>query len=401
MKKTHLKLAKGVAVAAALAAAATGCVKSEAERFGYKGDDLLGETNLTYLVLSPTVTNWVPERVLSIVEDYAFTPDELRVVEAAGVLMPGADYPALPEGYECTTKEPWFAQWTKPVKSFGLAGVAGVQTHYDEDRKVWETSESYFSSYWKTKEEALAALSVLEAELAKGFNVKKFHKFPDCWVAEYVRLCVMGVVGQKADGTWSCMLDIRDKGRAGCGVWEPVAEQQERLNRHVYMKEMKAWRKAVAEIMAKNAEAVAKLAAEKGVPGFADATESAEGENGRTVRMLGGACEPPAKDVALETAIAALWTNKVQLVVKSLGAAFDGEPAKESVGENEQWWSATWTSDLYEVRLDVSMAALPATEEPPAEGAEAVPPRGGNWRILYRDAILPGTVLPPRPQLKK
>ncbi len=392
---------KGVAVALALAAAA-GCTKTEAERFGYKGDDLLDPTNLTYLVLSPTVTNWVPERVLSIVEDYEFTPDELDVVKAAGVLMPGEEYPAFPEGYACTTKEPWLSQWTRPVKSFGFDGVAGIQAHYNEDRKVWETSESYFSSYWKTKDEALAALASVEAELARDFGVKRFHKISDGWVAEYVRLCVLGVVGPKADGTWSCMLDIRDKGRIGCGPYESPAEQQERLDRHVYMKEMKAWRAEVASILAKNAETVAKLAAGKGLAGIEGASEPTEGEGGRKYRVLNGECEPLPEGAALETAVAGLWTNKVQLIAKSLGAEFTGEPVKEAMGDSDLWWSATWKGDLYEVRLDVSMPApVPASEEKSADEAEARPVPCGRWRILYTEAIQPGTVFPPRPQLKK
>ncbi len=378
----------------------SGCMKSEAERFGYKGEDLLNQTNLVYLVLSSTVTNWVPERVLSIAEEYDFTSDELNVLKAADLLMPGEEYATLPEAYTCTMKEPWFEQWTKPSKSFGFEGVSGIQVHHNQDRRVFETSESYFSSYWKTKEEALAALATIEAELAKNFNVKKFHKISDGWVAEYVRLCVMGVVGQKADGSWSCMLDVRDKGRVGCGPYEPVADQQERLNRYLYMKEMKVWQAEVAAILAKNADAVAKLAAEKGVVGFVDAANLTEYNNGgRKIRVLESVDSLP-EGVAADAAIAGLWTNKVQSIVKALGVEFDGEPNKECAGENawEQWWSAEWKNDLYDVRLDVS---IQMAETDPEKAADVKSEPIGRVRIAYTEAIQPGTVFPPRPQMKQ
>ncbi len=390
------RFTKGAAVAVALATA-VGC-QSDAERFGYKGVDLEDQMNLTYLALSPTVTNWVPERVLTVFEKYDLTEDEKGVVKAAGVLMPGSNYATFPEGYQETTKEPWFSLWTKSVTSFGLDGTVGILAHYNEVRKEWETSESYFSSYWKTKDEALAALANIESQLATSHKVKMFHKFTDCWVAEYVRLCVIGVVGQRADGSWSCMLDIRDKCRSGCGAWEPVAQQQERLNQYVYMKELRAWNAELAQIWAKNAEVVAKLAAEKKLPGFENASEPIDGDGGRKYRFVSGDCEPLAVGASVETAIANLWTNKVQEVTKALGEKFTGEPMKETFGAADQCWRAVWRGSLYEVGLEIVM---PAPRENTAAEGESPAPARGAWRIFYTEAAQPQMVFPPKPQLKK
>jgi len=401
LKKMNSRMARA-AIAAAAVAAAAGCarkVPTEAELFGYKGEDLEDQTNKTYLVLSPTVTNWVPERVLSVCEKYDFTPDELAVVKAAGVLMPGESYPEFPEGYERETDEPWFAFWGKPTESFGLKGRTGTLSHYDEVRKSWETSESYFSSYWDTREEALAALDKIEAALAQGFNVKKFHKFDGCWVAEYVRLCVMGVVGQKPDGKWSCMLDIRDKCRVGCGVWEPIPEQQERRDRYEYAKAMRAWTAAVAETLAKNREEVANLAAEKGLEGLAGAGEPIRVEDGRMAQVASGVTEPLKDGYVAEDEALAVWKEKVAELEKALGVRIESEPVREDTGGRGVWLRAEGRGELYEARLDVAIPEAPAAESLP-EGEEK-PEMRGQWRIMGVELLRPGNELPPRPQFKK
>ncbi len=367
---------KKTVVALALLAA-LGCKKSEAERFGYKGSDLDEQTNMTYLSISPTVTNWVPERVLAVCEKYEFTPDELGVLAAAGVLMPGANYPSFPEGYAQTTKEPWFSLWTKPTKAFGFDGVSGILAHWNEDSGVWETSESYFSSYWKSKDEALTALAGLEAQLAKDHKVKKFHKFPDCWIAEYVRLSVVGVVGQKADGTWSCMLDIRDKNNSGCGAWEPLAEQQTRLNQYVYTKEMRAWRAAMREAWTKNSALVATRAAERALAGFTNALETSSIEPGRKCRILSGDLPPLAEGDSAEALAAAMWTNHVGLIRKNLGVSFAVEPVKEAFESGDVYWRAAAKDDLYETVFEVMVPASTNTSP------------HGVWRIVYADAAQP------------
>jgi len=397
----NIRIAR-TAVAAAAVAAVAGCSRkapTEAELFGYKGEDLVDQTNMTYLVLSPTVTNWVPERVLSVCEKYEFSPDELSLVKAAGVLMPGESYPAFPEGYERETDEPWFAFWGKSVESFGLKGRTGTLSHFDEDRKAWETSESYFSSYWDTKDEALAALAKIETALSQGYNVKKFHKFEDCWVAEYVRLCVMGVVGQKPDGKWSCMLDIRDKCRPGCGVWEPVAEQQERRDRYEYAKAMRAWNAAVAEILAKNREEVAKLAAEKGLAGLEGAGEPTRSEDGRLVQVASGVTDPLNAGFVAEDEALSLWKEKAAVVEKALGVRFESEPVRQETEGRGVWFGAEGRGELYEARLDVAVPEEPPAEEIP-EGEER-PEMRGQWRIVGIELLRPGNELPPRPVFKR
>jgi hypothetical protein len=89
------------------------------------------------------------------------------------------------------------------------------------------------------------ALETMKKTVAEKFAPKKIYDFHNCWVAEYLRMRVMCVVGLKADGSWSCMLNIQDKNRAGCGQWEPVEAQQERLDEYKYRKAVKAWKEAV------------------------------------------------------------------------------------------------------------------------------------------------------------
>lgn len=402
MSDFSVRLPKALIVAGVLAAASAGCVKTEAERFGYKGEDLLDPTNLTFLVLSPTVTNWVPERVLSVVEKYDFTEAELAVLKAAGVLMPGEDYAEIGAGYSKSADEPWFVCWTKPAESFGLKGVVGILSHYDEDARVWQTSESYFSSYWPTREDALDALAKIEAELAAKHQVKKFHRFDGCWVAEYVRLCVMGVVGQKADGQWSCMLDFRDKGRVGCGVWEPVEEQRNRRSLYEYGKAMRQWKQAVKVVVETNRAAVAKAAAEKGLTGFPEArSDGRETPEGMPVLGLFGSAEPETTEVALKASFEKLWADRVDAVAKALGVSVSEEIAKQDFENQGREWSVVFDGDLYQGRLDVAMPGLPSVGAP-AEGEPAeTPALSCLWRILFVEKLQPGFTLPTRPQLAK
>ena len=160
--------------AAALSIAGYGMANaepSEAESFGYFGRDLVDATNMTYIVLSPSVTNYVPERVITVMEQYKLSDGEKGALAAAGVLMPGASVKVFPAGYKKESSEPWFTVWTKPTESFGFKGVAGVLSHFDEDAGKWETSETYFSSYWKTRGEAMVAFRKLREDF-KGRGVK-------------------------------------------------------------------------------------------------------------------------------------------------------------------------------------------------------------------------------------
>ena len=60
---------------AAAAAILAGCRKSEAERFGYKGADLHDDDKM-FFTTGPTVTNWLPARVLSVCEEYPMSAEE-------------------------------------------------------------------------------------------------------------------------------------------------------------------------------------------------------------------------------------------------------------------------------------------------------------------------------------
>ena len=72
---------KKLMMVTAVAALVAGCAKNEAERFGYKGADIADDDNM-FFTTGPTVTNWVPARVLSVCEEYPMSPDEEAIIEA-------------------------------------------------------------------------------------------------------------------------------------------------------------------------------------------------------------------------------------------------------------------------------------------------------------------------------
>ena len=180
---------KKLMIVAAAAALFAGCQK-EAERFGYKGVDL-ADDDLMFFTTGPTVTNWVPARVLSVCEEYPMSAEESALVVAAGVIAPGEPLEKVPEGYAKDSDEPWFAMWRKEAENFGRKGVNGFISHWNEDKNVWETSETYFSSYYPDEAGALAALAETRKIVGSQFSPKKFYDFDKCWVAEYLRLRVM------------------------------------------------------------------------------------------------------------------------------------------------------------------------------------------------------------------
>lgn len=394
------------AAAAAALTAVSGC-KTEAERFGYKGEDLVDQEAKTFVVTAPAVTNWVPERVLSVSEKYEFTADEKSLVDTVGVMMPGASYEAIPEPYAKDSEEPWFVWWARKGEAFGLKdGKMGLLSHFNDDKNVWETNESYFSTYWKTRDEARAALAAIRAELALKHGVKMFHEIDNGWIAEYVRLIVMGVVGQKPDGTWSCMLDFRDKCAMGCGPWEPLEEQRERRNQSDYAKAMRAWRAGLAAALERNKELVAQAAQEKGLAGLPGASVAGTAENGMSVFVVGGAGEPQTTDEGMDAAFAAMWAARVEALAKGLGVtpAQDG-PSKQEIPDEGTYWSQLFQGPLYQARLDAVkpiVRALPPADEAGQEGETPEQPAfTPQWRILFSEMIQPGVTLPQKPQLKK
>ena len=376
----------------------------EAVAFGYTGEDALYTTNNTFLVTGAAVTNWLPERVLGVVEKYEFSQDEKALLGAAGVVTPCDSFKEPPDGYAKESEEPWFTLWTKKTESFGLSGKAGVMTHYNEDLSTWESSETYFSSYWPTREAALEALAGIRAEIGTKYNAKKFYELADGgWLAEYVRLCVMGVVGQKPDGTWSCMLDLRDKCRTGCGPWEPVEEQAQRRNQYEYSKAMRAWKAEVKSVLARNEAAVAAAAAERGLAGFPDAQAPVDIADGRRARIVSGVAQGVTNEADVAEAMEALWAEKVALLESAIGVKPVGEVGKRADPAQGCAWMGEFSGDLYDARLDVFMPAPPPPPEAGAEGeaaaeAEAAP---AQWRIVFAERLQDGLVIPERPQPAK
>ena len=384
---------------AAAAAVLAGCRKSEAERFGYKGADLHDDDKM-FFTTGPTVTNWLPARVLSVCEEYPMSAEEDALIAAAGVVRPGEPMEKIPEGYEKLADEPWFVTWKKESEGFGKKGVDGFISHFNEDKKVWETSETYFSTYYKDEAAATAALAELKKTVGEKFAPKKFYDFDKCWVAEYLRLRVMCVVGQKPDGTWSCMLDIQDKNRSGCGQWEPVEAQAERLADYKYRKEYAAWKAAKAKKLADNHAEVEKVRAEKGLELFGEGVAPAESEDGRFVYRRFGACAPDEVKDREE-----FWKEKLDALAKATGVVFEGEVEKQDAPSGYTIWAIAASSGIYDVRLD--MAFPPAEEKKDAEAdgeksgeesAEEAPKPQVEWRELCHEKTLPGFEVPPRPQ---
>ena len=368
----------------AAAAIVAGCRRSEAERFGYKGADL-ADGDKMFFTAGQGVTNWVPARVLSVCEEYPMSPEETALIAAAGVVMPGEPLEKAPEGYEKSSEEPWFVTWARKGSSFGRDGVNGFISHWNEDGNVWETSETYFSSYYPDEAGALKALAETRRAIADKFSPKRFHDFDKCWVAEYLRLRVMCIVGQKTDGTWSCMLDINDKCRIGCGQWEPVDAQAERLAEYKYRKALSAWRAEKAEVVNKNHETVEKIRAERGLSLLGEGSREFDADDGRKAYVLTGASDASSLANRIE-----FWKEKASALAAATGVAFEGEPTTEDVPSGYTIMGATASSDIYDVRLDIAFPP-PAEEEP-------APKPIVEWRELCIEKMQPGFAIPTRPQ---
>lgn len=394
----------GLGIAGAVLAAGCAKEKTEAELLGYKGEDIQFSSGTNFVITSGGVTNWVPERVLSVIEKYDLSADEQRIVKDFGILMPGAEYDSFP-GFSRESEEPWFVWWSKEVESFGMKGKTGILSHYNEDTKKWETNESYFSSYWSSGKEAAEALAKIREILSAGYNVKKFHEVEGGWIAEYLRLCVTCVVGQRPDGTWSCMLDVRDKCSYGCGPWEPVEDQQARLNRYVFNKESKAWRKKVAQILEDNHKAILKKFEAAGVTGMPDAAGPVQTQDFLHEYSADAMFDDLSQTNDLLTVMASVWPQKLAEVSGALGSTFTGECTTEEK-EDYVLKTAQWSSDCHDIRLDVLVVKRPQSvpaEEPVAGQVEQSEKfvTLGRWRVVFREKIITGEVIPPKPVLKK
>ena len=383
---------KRLLILAAVVAFAAGCERNEAKRFGYTGFDT-DESDKLFFTTGNGVTNWVPARVLSVAEDYEMSADETALLAAAGVVVPAEPLAEIPEGYAKSADEPWFTTWTKSGTRFGKDGVIGFISHYNVDRKVWETGETYFSSYSADEATARASLADLEKTIAAKFNPKKIHRFDGCFIAEYLRLRVMAVVGRKPDGTWSCMLDIQDKAKFGCGQYEPVPQQEARLAEYNFRRAYSAWKAEKARISAANHEAVEKLRQEKGLELFGDKVSGFEAEDGRMVYVRGGAFDVAGTN---ETDRLAVWTEKRGILEKAAGVTFAGEVERQVYPNGFEVWGLAASNDLYDVRLDM---AFPPAADCPDDASEDGAERKlqGEWRDLCIERMQEGFVIPPPP----
>lgn len=334
---------------AAFAAIIAGCSDksspTEAELFGYKGADIEDQDDKMYFSSTAGVTNWVPTRVLQVSEKYDFSADELALVKAAGIITPSDSFEKLPAEFAEQTKEPWFTSFTKDAEAFGRKGVVGFLAHFDADKNVWSTGENYFSTYYGSEADARKALAGLEPEIAK-FNPKKFYHFDNAWVAEYLRLRVMALCGQRPDGKWTCMLSINDKCRPGCGPWEPVEAQQARINEIEYGKKIKAWREVLAKTAAENHKAVLAKAAQLKIPLFGDEVKPQLANDGRMVYVRGG-------DLLMSNTVEQVqWDERVKTLESATNVKL-GEITKHDYDQYDVWF-ATGSNDLFLVRLDIA-----------------------------------------------
>lgn len=403
MKKIHYS----ILAAAVSSVCVIGCkddaaerIAAEASAFGYKGKDVDNYTSMSYIVTAPAVTNYVPERVLIVFEDYEYSASELKLLEDVKVVVPSTELTVLPEGYAKDSVEPWFVYWTRRTSSLGYSGVAGVLSHYNEVTAKWETGESYFSTYWKTEDDAKKALADFRQKLAQEYGVSKFHDIAGGWVAEHVRLCLTGVVGQKADGQWSCMLNFRDKCKIGCGAWESVEEQQSRLNRYIYAKEVAAWRKKVNEVLQSNHALIMKKMKEASLgickmqlptPGL--------GQEMRFEYSIYNDFSVPSTNYTV--AASNLWASFTAQLKGFCGAQVVGEIENDMIG-GEIMFGASAVSPYHDLKLSVAARLMPITAKDEKTGADIVSTNTvGRWSVRLREKLQDGITLPPQPVLKK
>ncbi len=381
---------KKLMMIAAAAALVAGCGENEAKRFGYRGADL-DVDDMMFFSTGPLVTNWVPARVLNVCEKYEMSAAEDALIKAAGVIVPSSTFTDAPAGYSKLSVEPWFTTWTKDSENFGRKGVCGFISHFDEDKKVWLTSETYFSSYYDDKDSALAALADLKKKIADGFAPKRFHEFDNCWIAEYLRLRVMCLVGQKADGKWSCMLDINDKCNPGCGQWEGVQAQAERLANYKYRKQFAQWKAKKDALVAANHEAIEKIRLARGLELLGEDAQSFEAVDGRKVLQRVGMCQAAEVKDRVQ-----FWKQKLDELARCTGVAFADDKSAQDVPSGHVVWGIAASNDIYEVRLDMAFApALDAAAEAPGE---ETPSPIVEWRELCIEKTLPRFAIPSRPK---
>lgn len=364
----------------------SGCErKTEAESLGYRGADISDAQS--YYTVDGVTTNWVPMRLFEVVEDYAISKNEAALVAALDMAFPGSKLKELPAGYAADEEGAWLTAWKKPAEHLGMKGAKGFYSHHDEDAGVYETGEAYFSSYWKTREEAAAAAEDLKAKISAAFIPLKMHALAEGWLAEYLRLRVMCVVGAKPDGTWCCMLTLADKANAGCGSWESAEAQRERKAEYLYERALRAWNEAVRDVRERNRAACAEALKAKGLPGLEGVSWSAH-EDGSHVFVQTDFYDGT-------NGVDNLWREKGALLKKAYGLELPERPEALEVGGGYRIFFGMATNDTpYEARVDI---APPPRESVASEAGTAAEPRG-QWWLIVREKLLPGHALPQRPE---
>lgn len=366
----------------------SGCSReSEAEKLGYRGHDI-SEAQF-FFTIDGVTTNWAPVRLFEVNEEYAISTNETALLEALAVGLPGLTVEKIPEGYTLDEEGAWTAAWKKNAEHLGVKGTKGFYSHFNEDTKKYETGEIYFSSYWKTREEALAALTALKTKIAAEFGPLKVHDFADSWIAEYLRLRVLCVVGPKADGSWSCMLTLADKANMNTLTWEPAKIQEARKSEYLFAKAMRAWRAAVKEVCQKNRAACAAALSARGLKGLEDVMWDERDDGSRIFYKVENWDET--------NTVEQIWAEQRGLLKAAYGLELPEKPNVMDGGYGYRIYSGFATNDTpYEAAVDI---ALPSAMTNVEEAVEIVmPPR--QWRLVVHEKMLPGNVLPARPVRK-
>lgn len=392
MKKLMMALAAGAMLA--------GC-QDEARRFGYTGRDLLQDSedeDTLYFTDSVSFTNWVPSRVMSVVETYPFTEQEEKVYQAFGSIRAGETLKEIPAGYAKRDVEPWFVTWTKDRTVFGEKGTLGFMAHCDPDGTEWETGDVFFSTYHDTIEDALEAMKRRRAGFTRECKPLRFHDFPQSFVAEYRRLRVITLVGRRAqDGKAACMTSIADKNNPGLGEWLPIDEQQDMLDDFFYARDVNRWSATCQNILAENHKAVMKAQDQRNLSllGLNGGDFTARGRSAYFA-VKSESFEMERDDARRDT----FFGEALETAAKDMGVCF-GEVSSNECGEACYMLSATGTNDLFNVCASAQVVEANRPDgECRSDGETTVSTNG--WRVLVSfdvtERLQSGYVIPPRPK---
>lgn len=325
----------------------TGCSDREGKRFGYTGADL-GNKDKMFIAIG-TVTNYLPARVLMPIErSYVIGEREKAVIKHSALETPGTEIKEIPSGYVVREKEPWFTVYVKEGTSLGIKGTCGIVSHYNEEKKIHSLSETFFSVYVDSPEEAAAVSAKMRQAVERDCMPLKIYSFDGSWVAEYLRMVAVCVVGRRPDGRWTAMFTLRDKLIDPSLVWVSIDEQKEILADYVFSKEMEKWTLASREAHGKNHVAVLAKAAKRGLASVNGLRWMFDGMSNRyfseTVKNLE---VPPA---ATPEEINALVASGIKEAAALFGVEFPSEMEFNTVeGGGPMYGMVEATNDLYMV----------------------------------------------------